>query len=61
MILYFLLFVMVLSALIMMIIGVLPRPHKEMKPQLSLTAWGIALLALSVVLYIVKPTLFSSI
>lgn len=58
MLLYFLLFGMVLGAFIMMVVGVLPRPHKDMKPQLSLTAWGFALLGLSVVLYVVKPDLF---
>ncbi|MGD8191232.1 hypothetical protein ACQCN2_14730 [Brevibacillus ginsengisoli] len=58
MILYFLLFVMFLSSFIMMVIGVLPRPHKNMKPQLSLTACGLALLMFSVVLYVVKPSIF---
>ncbi len=58
MILYFLLFVMMLSAFIMIVIGVLPQPNKNMKPQLSLAVWGAALMALSLVLYVVKPTIF---
>ncbi|WP_047151025.1 hypothetical protein [Aneurinibacillus tyrosinisolvens] len=57
--LFLFLSVAALMSFILIILGLLPQPNKGNKRDMKLTAWGTALAAATVVLYLLEPMLFS--